>query len=48
MPFDYNRLVEAVTDAQFERIRGRVKQQYYWERKTENVIRLANVLRKLG
>ena len=48
MPFDYNRLVKAVTEAQFERIRARVKQQYYWERKTENVIRLANVLRKLS
>ena len=48
MQFDYNRCLQAVTDAQFERIRARVKLQYYWERKTENVIRLANVLRKLS
>ena len=48
MQFDYDRCVQAVADAQYERLRRWVKLQYYWERKTENVTRLANVLRKLS
>ena len=48
MHFDDNPCVRAVADAQYERLRRWVKLQYYWERKTENVTRLANVLRKLS
>ena len=48
MQFDYDRCVQAVADAQYERLRRWVKLQYYWERKTENVKRLEAVLRKLS